>query len=83
MLTRDSLVKRQTVFDLTCVFCSKLESCYHLFFGCVVATELWRSINRLTGFAGDIKMMSFSSCWSRGDRFAAINIIHAAGQWAI
>ena len=27
--------------------------------------------------------MSFSSCCSRGDRFAAINIIHAAGLWAI
>jgi hypothetical protein len=31
LLTRDNLVKRQNVDDLTCVFCNKVESCQHLF----------------------------------------------------
>jgi hypothetical protein len=31
LLTRDNLVKRQSVDDLTCVFCNKVESC-QLFF---------------------------------------------------
>jgi hypothetical protein len=31
-LTRDNLVKRQSVDDLTCLFCNELETCDHLFF---------------------------------------------------
>jgi hypothetical protein len=34
-LSRDNLVKRQNVPDLTCLFCSKNETCEHLFFECV------------------------------------------------
>jgi hypothetical protein len=32
LLTRDNLVKRQNVPDLTCVFCSENETCERLFF---------------------------------------------------
>ena len=28
-------------------------------------------------------MMSFADCWSRGNKMDAINILHAAGLWAI
>jgi hypothetical protein len=35
LLTKDNLVKRQSVDDLTCVFCNEVESCQHLFFDCV------------------------------------------------
>ena len=83
LLTRDNLGKRQDIPYATCVFCSKLESCHHLFFGCAIAVEFWKDVSRLVGYEGDINTMSFSSCWSRGERFAAINIIHAVGLWAI
>jgi hypothetical protein len=32
ILTRDNLVKRQSVDDLTCVFCNEPETCTHMFF---------------------------------------------------
>jgi hypothetical protein len=37
VLTRDNLVKRQNIDDLTCVFCSEPESNLYLFFECSVA----------------------------------------------
>lgn len=50
ILTRDNLAKRQHVPDLTCVFCSELESCHPLFFECAVLVEFRRVICNLTGF---------------------------------
>jgi hypothetical protein len=31
ILTRDNLAKRRLVSDMSCMFCSELESCRHLF----------------------------------------------------
>ena len=83
LFTRDNLRKSQEVSDPTCVFCSEHESCFHLFSACVVAVEFWKAICTLTGVREDINMMSISSYWLRGDKFAAINTVHAAGLWAI
>ena len=83
LLTRDNLSKRQEVGDPSCVFCSEQESCSHLFSCCVVAVEFWKAICAVTGVSEDINMMSISSYWLRGDKFAAINTVHAAGLWAI
>jgi hypothetical protein len=44
LLTRDNLAKRQHVPDHSCVFCSESESIVHLFFGYVVAKEVWKHI---------------------------------------
>ena len=83
LLTRDNLCKRQNVDDLTCVFCNGQESCSHLFSTCVVAVEFWKAICVLTGINEDINIMSISMYWMRGDSFAATNIVHATGLWAI
>jgi hypothetical protein len=48
-LTRDNLVKRQSVDDLTCAFCNELETCNHLFFECVVAKAAWSELKLCTG----------------------------------
>jgi hypothetical protein len=40
LLTRDNLVKRQNIDDLTCVFCNEVESFQHLFFDCVIASKI-------------------------------------------
>jgi hypothetical protein len=40
-ITRDNLVKRQRVDDFTYVFCNEIETCQHLFFDCVVASNMW------------------------------------------
>ena len=39
-LTRDNLAKRRHVEDPTCVFCGENESINHLFFDCVVASQI-------------------------------------------
>jgi hypothetical protein len=41
ILTRDNLVKRQSIDDLTCVFCKEEETCHHIFAECVVGSNMW------------------------------------------
>jgi hypothetical protein len=48
--TIDNLVKRQSVDILTCVFCDELESCQHIFFECVVSSNMWSEMKRILGF---------------------------------
>jgi hypothetical protein len=52
ILTRDNMLKRQSVDDLTCVFCNELETCIHLFFECVVAKAVWVEMKRCICDAG-------------------------------
>jgi hypothetical protein len=40
LLTRDNLNKRKEVEDKTCLFCEEQESVHHLFYGCVVASQV-------------------------------------------
>lgn len=47
LLTRDNLLKRQHVDDPSCVLCSDLETCTHLFFECVVAKAVWDELKRV------------------------------------
>ena len=78
ILTRDNLVKRQSIDDLTCVFCSESETCCHLFFECVVAKVVWREITQITG--GNITDMSFESMdtmWLCEKKYEIHNAIHA------
>ena len=83
LLTRDNMNKPQHALDLTCLFYLETETCFHLFFGFVVSVEVWRITTRPTGFRWDINMMPISNYWSMSDSFAATNIIHASGIWAI
>lgn len=39
-LTRDNVNIRKILDDLTCLFCSELETRQHLFFDCVVAKQM-------------------------------------------
>jgi hypothetical protein len=78
LLTRDNLVKRQSVDDLTCVFCNEDESCQHLFFDCVVAAKLWDDIVIAVNL--DVKIMNMhdiSSLWEN-KKNGHINMIFAA-----
>jgi hypothetical protein len=65
LLTRDNLVKRQNVDDLTCVFCNEEESCQHLFFDCVVASKIWKDIVMALGVNLKISSMhDISFLWN-------------------
>jgi hypothetical protein len=55
LLTRDNLSKRKNVDDLTCVFYNEIESCHHLFFDCMVASNLWKEVRHVLGFQPSFK----------------------------
>jgi hypothetical protein len=79
LLTRDNLVKRQNVDDLTCVFCNELESCQHLFFDCVVASELWKEVCSVLEIGLVISNMHVvSSLWEDKKKNNPVNMIFAA-----
>jgi hypothetical protein len=40
VLTRDNLLKRKKLDDITCLFCAEPESVRHLFFKCCVAQSI-------------------------------------------
>lgn len=47
LLTRDNLSKRRDVSDLTCPFCSEMESITHLFFDCCVSVNVWKLVSEV------------------------------------
>jgi hypothetical protein len=51
ILTIDNLVKRQSVDDLTCIFCEELETCHHLLCECVVISNMWSEFKRVLGIS--------------------------------
>jgi hypothetical protein len=65
LLTRDNLSKRQHVDDLTCVFCTELESCKHLFCERVVASAARAEVKRITNVCSDFHLFSdITNMWN-------------------
>jgi hypothetical protein len=85
LLTRDNLVKRQNVDDLTCLFCNEEESCSHLFCDCVVFSAAWSELKRLNNISVDIHHISdLTNLWNHDKKFRITNMILAAllrGIW--
>jgi hypothetical protein len=74
LLTRDNLSKRQNMDDLTCVFSNEIESCHHLFFDCVVSSNLWKEVRYMLGLQPHIKTISdVSALW--GDKKGILCVI--------
>ena len=64
ILTRDNLAKRQSVDDLTYVFCSEHETCAHLLFEYFVAHAIWGELKTLLGRNNiEISFSSIASMW--------------------
>jgi hypothetical protein len=83
-LTRDNLVKRQSVDDLTCLFCNELETCDHLFFGCAIATAIWSVVKKILKI--NVVVINFdviAGLWKNGKHNAVANIVSAAVLWTI
>jgi hypothetical protein len=79
ILTRDNLVKRQSVDDLTCVFCNELESCQHLLCDCVVASNMWSDIKRGLGINfPSTTLVDISSLWNNKKKSSLVNMVNAA-----
>jgi hypothetical protein len=83
-LTRDNLVKRQSVDDLTCAFCNELETCNHLFFDCVVAKTAWTEIKLCAGSVVTVvDINSLAKFWDTKRDNSALNMIHAGLLWVL
>jgi hypothetical protein len=77
--TRDNLVKRQNVDDLTCVFCNEVETCQHLFFDCVVASKIWKELVAALDINLEISNMhDITYLWNDKRKNKKCNMIFAA-----
>ena len=83
LLTRDNLQKRQHVEDATCFFCNESESIEHLFFGCVVAKELWRVIGDFSNSQPWMSISNILEWWSSNKNRPADCLLHSAALWAL
>jgi hypothetical protein len=83
-LTRDNLVKRKSVDDLTCVFYDELETCNYLFFECVVAKASWNEIKICVGSTvAIVDISSLAKFWENKRDDSALNMIYAALLWVL
>lgn len=83
LITRDNLVKRQHLDDLSCMFCCEKETSNHIFFECVLAQEIWNIIYASTDMHGHPTYGDISDMWARDKKYQANNLINAATIWAI
>jgi hypothetical protein len=82
-LTRDNLAKRRSVDDLTCLFCTELETTHHLFFDCCVARVMWETISEVMGVAIQPDFESMAKWWLKDKKCQCINICTSAVLWSL
>jgi hypothetical protein len=78
ILTRDNIVKRQNIDDLTCVFCNEPGTCNHILFDCVVARVMWDEVKNLVDSnSAMVDTESVANLWDGGKTNIALNVVHA------
>jgi hypothetical protein len=82
-LSRDNLAKRRSVDDLTCLFCTELETTHHLFFDCCVARVMWETISEVMGVAIQPDFESMAKWWLKDKKCQCINICTSAVLWSL
>lgn len=85
-LARDNLSTRQKLEDLSCLFCSDLESVHHLLFECAVATKLWNIISDIIGFSCGQDFLSIAKLRLSNKNFVAIIVNYICcpiGLWKL
>jgi hypothetical protein len=82
-MTRDNLEKRNLGKPTTCEFCSELETITHLFFECVVAKEVWKSVSLFFYIQIGSDYESIARFWLSNKKHAAMNTICATVLWSI
>jgi hypothetical protein len=63
VLTRDNFLKRRELNDVSCLFCTEIESVNHLLFGCCVATVLWHNLSIMFGKSVGSDFESVARLW--------------------
>lgn len=82
-LTRDNLAKRRHVEDKTYVFCNEPETIQHLFFDCIVATQVWELVAESFSINIPDSFAMLSSFWKKRKHCEALNITTAATLWSL
>jgi hypothetical protein len=83
LLPRDNLGKRRSVDDPSCLFCKEPETIFHLFFGCVIASKVWRMVSQVIGIHIGSDYESVARLWLCNKRFGLINVISSAVCWCL
>lgn len=83
IMTRDNLNKRNMKKPEECVFCLCKESVQHLFFECIVAKNIWNTLNLFFGRNLGSDFISIASLWVAGKKLDVINSVIAAVLWAL
>ena len=83
LLTRDNLSLRRKVDDQSFLFCMENESVHHLFFGCVVAKQLWVYVSEVIGKDVGSSFESIGSLWLSNKRFLVANMFCSAALWGL
>ena len=73
-LTRTNLAKRRHVEDITCLFCNEAETVHHLFFGCCVASVMWRHLSEIFGINLGADYEFVARWWLSNNRNAIMNM---------
>jgi hypothetical protein len=83
VLTRDNLGKRRKVKDPTCLFCCESETVHHLFFDCVVATQLWKVLSVVLNVNLGGSLDEVGKYWLSNKKHCVTNITSSAAIWSI
>jgi hypothetical protein len=83
ILTRDNLVKMKKLDDVTCLFCTKLETVRHFFFECCVAKNIWETISKLIGFCVGNDFEFVAKLWLNDKKYKHVNVLTAVVLWIL
>jgi hypothetical protein len=86
LATVDNLNKRGMSKPLQCRFCMEEESITHLFFGCVVARNVWTYACEFLGFDIGADFLSVAGKWLNKGKFCVENMISTVvlrGIWLV
>ena len=76
-LTRTNLAKRKTLEDISCLFCAEDESVHHLFFGCCVATLMWKYLYDIFNIQIGVNFESIARWWISNKKNSVLNMCGA------
>jgi hypothetical protein len=83
-LTRDNLVKRQNVDDLSCLFCAESETCDHLFFDCAIASAIWAEVRQIMNLPdAHVTFSSIAELWKNSKKNVVANVVFVVVLWTI
>ena len=81
LMTKDNLAKRGIEKPPDCVYCTDKETMDQLYFGCVVAKQIWRRVSILLSIDLGSDYLSISRFWPANKKHTVLNSICACIIW--